>query len=81
MRRCAGCPKPAVSPRPTARHGTACRPSAARARVLLADDNADMRDYMKRLLSAAGHQVSVAIDGQAALEAARATGPISSSPT
>ncbi|MGH7319393.1 MAG: ATP-binding protein, partial [Candidatus Rokuibacteriota bacterium] len=41
------------------------------ARVLLADDNADMRDYVRRLLSQ--HWTVEAVgDGQAALEAARA---------
>jgi PAS domain S-box-containing protein len=56
--------------------GAAPEPDAgAPARVLVVDDNADLRDYMKRILSAAGHRVDVAIDGQAALEAARATRP------
>ncbi|MDE1182271.1 response regulator [Paraburkholderia sp.] len=47
--------------------------SGARAigRLLVVDDNADLRDYMRRILSAAGHDVSVAEDGQAALDAAR----------
>ena len=45
------------------------------ARVLVVDDNADLREYMSRILSAAGHQVRVAIDGLAALEAARAEPP------
>jgi PAS domain S-box-containing protein len=40
-----------------------------RERVLLADDNADMRDYVRRLL-AGRYQVEVVGDGQAALEAA-----------
>jgi len=44
-------------------------------RVLLVDDNADLRDYMRRLLVAAGHDVSVAADGEAGLEAARALHP------
>ena len=37
--------------------------------VLLADDNADMRDYVSRLLAASGFEVTAAADGQAALEA------------
>jgi PAS domain S-box-containing protein len=41
------------------------------ARVLVADDNADMRDYVTRLLRAAGWTVDVVSDGQAALEAIR----------
>ncbi|NMZ51751.1 ATP-binding protein [Pseudomonas poae] len=39
--------------------------------VLLADDNADMRAYVARLLQAEGLRVETATDGQAALEAAR----------
>ena len=49
--------------------------AAAKARVLLADDNADMRDYVERLLSAAGMDVEVAIDGEAALQALRRVRP------
>ncbi len=45
------------------------------ARVLVADDNADMREYLGRLLRAAGYQVSLVTDGQAALDAARARVP------
>jgi PAS domain S-box-containing protein len=43
--------------------------SHSRARVLLADDNADMRAYVWRLLSAR-HDVEAVADGQAALDAA-----------
>ncbi|MGI8450892.1 MAG: SpoIIE family protein phosphatase [Streptosporangiaceae bacterium] len=43
----------------------------APARVLLADDNADMREYLQRLL-AGSYQVTAVADGQAALDAARA---------
>jgi PAS domain S-box-containing protein len=43
-------------------------------RVLLADDNADMREYLQRLLAPA-YQVTAVTDGQAALEAARARPP------
>jgi len=46
-------------------------PAAAGARILLADDNADMRDYVRRLLEAEGHRVEAVADGAAALEAAR----------
>jgi signal transduction histidine kinase len=42
-----------------------------RQRVLLADDNADMRDYVSRLL-ATRYEVEAVADGAAALEAARA---------
>ena len=44
-------------------------------RVLVADDNADMREYLARLLRAAGYQVDAVTDGQAALEAVRADRP------
>jgi len=42
--------------------------------VLLADDNADMRDYVRRLL-AQHYDVETVADGQAALEAARRRRP------
>jgi signal transduction histidine kinase/DNA-binding response OmpR family regulator len=44
-------------------------------RVLLADDNADMRSYVARLLEAQGYAVDQAGDGLAAMAAARATRP------
>ena len=44
------------------------------ARVLLADDNADMREYLQRLLKP-DYRVTAVTDGQAALEAARANPP------
>ena len=40
-------------------------------RVLVADDNADMREYLARLLRTAGYQVTTVTDGQAALDAVR----------
>src|SRR4051794_9163187 len=48
--------------------------ATAPGRVLVADDNADMRDYVRRLLSPR-YQVQVVPDGQAALEAALADPP------
>ena len=45
-----------------------------RPRVLLADDNADMRDYVSRLL-AVDYDVTAVADGLAALEAARTAPP------
>ncbi|MET0415255.1 MAG: SpoIIE family protein phosphatase, partial [Actinoplanes sp.] len=45
------------------------------ARVLVADDNADMRDYLTRLLRSAGHRVTAVVDGQQALETARTSAP------
>jgi signal transduction histidine kinase len=49
-------------------------PGAPSARVLVADDNADMRDYLRRLLERRYEVVTVA-DGQAALERIRADLP------
>ena len=45
-------------------------PSKARKRVLLADDNADMRDYIRRLL-AGRWEVETVADGEAALQTMR----------
>lgn len=45
-----------------------------RARVLLADDNADMRDYLRRLLERA-YTVEAVEDGQAALDRVHAGSP------
>lgn len=50
------------------------RPGVERPQVLLADDNADMREYVRRLL-ASRYEVEVVSDGQAALEAARRSRP------
>jgi PAS domain S-box-containing protein len=44
-------------------------------RVLLADDNADLRDYVGRLLQNRGYSVDAVPDGQAALSALRARRP------
>ncbi|ATB51426.1 ATP-binding protein [Corallococcus macrosporus] len=49
-------------------------PSAASATVLLVEDNADMRDYVQRLLSGR-YTVETAANGHAALEAVRARRP------
>jgi signal transduction histidine kinase len=47
---------------------------AGRPRILWADDNSDMRDYVRRLLSP-HYEVEAVADGQAALAAARARRP------
>lgn len=52
----------------------AARRPEPRARLLLADDNSDMRGYMKNLLGATW-DVDVVADGEAALRAARARPP------
>ena len=46
------------------------QPMGAAARILLADDNADMRDYLQRML-AIHYQVTVVADGESALAAAQ----------
>ncbi|WP_428338467.1 SpoIIE family protein phosphatase [Mycobacterium sp.] len=46
-----------------------------RARVLIADDNTDMREYLTNLLRNSGYQVSEAVDGREALAAIRADVP------
>jgi signal transduction histidine kinase len=49
-------------------------PEQQRPRILLADDNADMRDYVNRLLRPA-YDIQSVRDGREALHAARATRP------
>ncbi|WNV86191.1 SpoIIE family protein phosphatase [Umezawaea sp. Da 62-37] len=48
---------------------------AVRATVLVADDNADMREYLSRLLSDAGYEIRSAVDGVDALEVIRTEVP------
>lgn len=55
--------------------GTGAQAADVRGRLLVADDNADLRNYMHRILQSAGHQVHVAADGQEALEMARRIAP------
>ncbi|MDC0712977.1 ATP-binding protein [Stigmatella sp. ncwal1] len=54
--------------------GAGPEPGRLLGRLLLADDNADMRDYVRRVLSSS-FEVEAVADGQAALEAARARVP------
>ncbi|AEV85540.1 histidine kinase [Actinoplanes sp. SE50] len=51
------------------------RLDGATADVLVADDNADMRDYLTRLLRSAGHRVTAVGDGRQALDAIRTDAP------
>ncbi|WP_239164986.1 SpoIIE family protein phosphatase [Actinoplanes palleronii] len=44
-------------------------------RILVADDNGDMRDYLARLLAAQGWRVQTVTDGEAALQAIRLDRP------
>jgi PAS domain S-box-containing protein len=46
-----------------------------RPRVLIADDNADMREYLTNLLRSSGYEVSDVADGQQALDAIRTQVP------
>jgi PAS domain S-box-containing protein len=46
-----------------------------RARVLIADENADMREYLTNLLQTSGYEVSEVADGQQALQAIRSQVP------
>ncbi|MFY1691248.1 SpoIIE family protein phosphatase [Plantactinospora sp. WMMB782] len=55
--------------------GTQLPVGGAPARVLVADDNEDMREYLARLLRSAGHQVRTVGDGQEALESVRGEVP------
>nr|WP_315393020.1 ATP-binding protein [uncultured Duganella sp.] len=48
---------------------------AISARILLADDNADMRSYIQRILEQNGHQVALVRNGREALEAIAAGPP------
>lgn len=43
-------------------------PRSIKGHILIADDNADMREFMKRLLEDAGYSVSLAVDGEDAWE-------------
>ncbi|GIL38081.1 response regulator [Roseiterribacter gracilis] len=45
------------------------------ARIVLADDNADMRDYVRRILAGRGYEVEAVGDGEAALLAIQARKP------
>lgn len=65
-----GMTAPVLAPLPAQGGGTGLR-----ARVLVADDNVDMRDYLTNLLGAAGYAVTGVGDGRQALEAIRAQVP------
>ncbi|MEU6389070.1 SpoIIE family protein phosphatase [Streptomyces sp. NPDC046939] len=54
---------------------TTAAQTAAPARILVADDNADMRDYLGRLLRAAGYRVHTVDDGRQALDRIRDDAP------
>ncbi|RSN22400.1 histidine kinase [Amycolatopsis sp. WAC 04169] len=54
---------------------TAAWRPATPARVVIADDNADMREYLTRLLTGAGYVVQAVADGGEAIEAVRTSPP------
>ncbi|MFJ6728821.1 SpoIIE family protein phosphatase [Streptomyces sp. NPDC091281] len=68
-------PGAATAPAPEA----AARPHEAApgsaVRVLVADDNADLREYLTRILRGAGYAVDAVADGRAALGSARTRAP------
>ncbi|MFH8255349.1 SpoIIE family protein phosphatase [Streptomyces roseolus] len=66
---------PDEEPEPATAPVAAPAPAGGATRVLVADDNADMRAYLTRLLSAAGHEVRAVGDGRAALAAVRSGAP------
>jgi PAS domain S-box-containing protein len=55
--------------------GTPAESDSERTRVLIADDNADMRKYLTNLLRTSGYQVNDVPDGQQALDAIRSQVP------
>ncbi|WP_329792316.1 SpoIIE family protein phosphatase [Lentzea sp. DG1S-22] len=68
-------PDPGQAPDELPRSTSAGGAPEALATVLVADDNADMREYLTRLLLRAGYEVRTVNDGVAALEAVRAQPP------
>ena len=60
--------------RPSESHGLA-GPIEGKPRVVLADDNADMRGYVKRLLEEGGYEVEAVENGLAALALAQSSPP------
>jgi PAS domain S-box-containing protein len=70
-------PGPAEDRSPVVEDAQAAAPptEALDARILLADDNADMRSYLVRLLTGQGWVVEAVADGEAALAAARRRRP------
>ena len=68
-------PQTHATPGPTLERSTVERLTVERRRVLLADDNADLRDYISRLLRDRDYEVAAVADGQAALTAMRAQKP------
>jgi PAS domain S-box-containing protein len=68
-------PEDASSDRPAERVHEGQPGDAKAQHILLADDNADMRNYVRRLLVQSGYAVEAVSDGMAALGAAQARKP------
>ncbi|SEH89101.1 PAS domain S-box-containing protein [Mycolicibacterium rutilum] len=66
---------PPVAPASRASAASAVFGAGATPRVLIADDNSDMREYVARLLRNDGYLVDAVTDGQSALDAIRADTP------
>jgi hypothetical protein len=64
-------PVVSVSPAQAIAHSTPLSSRGKGQRILLADDNADMREYVRRLLTNSGYEVIAVADGEAALLIAR----------
>jgi excisionase family DNA binding protein len=58
-------------PRPASEGGTAGRPGSGRPRVLVADDEASIRELLGRTLALAEYDVDVVVDGRSALDRLR----------
>ncbi|MEV1046634.1 SpoIIE family protein phosphatase [Streptomyces sp. NPDC049916] len=71
----AGAADPLAAPAEPDFYPTASARDTAPARILVADDNADMRGYLTRLLRGAGHRVVAVADGLEALNRVRAEAP------
>lgn len=65
-----GAPSQMMHAVPTTAAGSTVQSQSSTARIVLADDNADMRDYVRRLLEEL-YEVVAVTDGQQALEACR----------
>src|SRR5262249_7443049 len=67
-------PQSLPAPGPVANDSASVRTAEQRPRLLIADDNADMRDYVSRILGRR-YRVDAVADGQAALDRIRTQPP------
>ena len=63
--------KDSAEPSPSANQPHQSKIQNLKSKILLVDDNTDMRDYVRRLLTHQGYQVETAMDGMAALAMVR----------